>query len=61
MVAGIGDVYIALSIDGDAPRHIELTGAATIGAPFREQLALRRQLLDSVIAGVDYIKVALGV
>src|SRR6185436_12043416 len=50
MVLAIGDVYPALRIAADVVRDVELAGIGTGFAPGKQQLAIRRVLVDTRVA-----------
>ncbi len=74
MVAGIRDVHIALTIDGNAPRRAQLSGflrqraagmaglgtAAPLGEQLRQYVGAGIELLHAVITHIDDIHRAVG-
>ena len=58
MVVRVGDVDAALGPDRDAVRRVELCLGIAKDAPGFEELAVRRELLDAVVAGVGDVDVA---
>jgi hypothetical protein len=53
MVIPVGNVYIAVLIERDPPRLVELTVAFPGPAAFPDKLAVRSEDLQPIVAAVD--------
>ena len=60
MVLPVRDVDVAILVERDAPRLVELAVAAAGLAALGHQLAFRREHLEAVVAAVDDDEVAVG-
>ena len=52
MIPRVGDKDVALAVDGDSHRFLELTVARTLGAPSDYDFAISIELLDPVVSRV---------
>src|SRR5262245_45050013 len=57
IVAPIGNIYIAIGVNGDPPGHAEVTGATAGLAPFEEEFAIFGELLNAAVQAVHDVEV----
>ena len=61
MIVPVGNVDIAVVVNGDAPGHVQLAGCAAFDAEPADVLAILAELLDAAVHRVDRPKVVIGI
>ena len=61
MVAGIHHHHVAVTVEGDAGRAVQLAGARPFGAPFTEKSTVLAEPRDAMRGFITDVKIAVAV